>query len=346
MGMDYQEVMLMKEQALNKQRQDAIREQSYRQKAIDEQVERNAIWNKLASLNEDDGSFLDFKKKVTDSFVVEGLTVFVDNCINPAIIREETNQRLVRQMVSEFVKEEGSTNLLNRMKRTSYVMSELAYVTEQTIQSVLEAVDKNNTETFKIDDKVKNDYYDKLGKLDVDDAVNKIKENVLKQTEEFKTENMKTKLELASTADKTKQKVEKVENALQDKANSEKAKQEAEKLTEAYCWFFTLKLFVPSPTYMVSAVLESFMLLVTSAGVGVGVDVGVGVAVAFGVEVAFGAVVAFGAAVAFASSVGVGVFSTELSFTVTLQLRFSTFPSASVTFTCTVAVPTPTAVTV
>lgn len=234
MGMDYQEVMLMKEQALNKQRQDAIREQSYRQKAIDEQVERNAIWNKLASLNEDDGSFLDFKKKVTDSFVVEGLTVFVDNCINPAIIREESNQRLVRQMVSEFVKEEGSTNLLNRMKRTSYVMSELAYVTEKTIQSVLEAVDKNNTETFKIEDNVKNKYYDELSKLDVDDAVNKIKENVLKQTEEFKTENMKTKLELASTADKTKQKVEQVENKLQDKANSEKAKQEAEKLTEAY----------------------------------------------------------------------------------------------------------------
>ncbi len=232
--MDYQEIMLMRDNKAKEEAKSIIREHAERQRAISEEVDKNAIWNKLASLGADDDEFLRFKKKVTDAFVVEGLTIFVDNCVEPVLIREEYNQKLVRQMVSAFVNEEGASNLLNKMKRTSYLMSELAYVTEQTIQSVLEGVDKNNSETFKIDEKAKDEFYDKLGKVDVDEAVGKITDRVKAQVEDFKTENMAQKVQLSSALAKTQQKVDKVQDKLKEKANDEKAKMEAEKLTEAY----------------------------------------------------------------------------------------------------------------
>ena len=166
--MDYEEIMLMRENRAKKNSQAAIREHVERRNTISEETDRNAIWNKIASLGFDDYDYIDFKKKVTDAFLVEGLTILVDNCVDPILIKEEYNQKLVRQLVSAFVNEKGSMNLLNKMKKTSYLMSEMAYVTECTIQSVLEKADKNNTETFKIEQKDKDEFYNKLSKVDVD----------------------------------------------------------------------------------------------------------------------------------------------------------------------------------
>ena len=232
--MDYQEIMLMRDNMAKEQSKSIIREHAERQKAISEEVDKNAIWNKLASLGVDDDAFLNFKKKVTDAFVVEGLTIFVDNCVDPVLIREEYNQKLVRQMVSAFVNEEGSINLLNKMKRTSYVMSEMAYIIEQTIQSIIENTDKNNTEAFKIEQKDKDEFYKKLEKADVEETIDKITNRVKEQVSDFKTANMEQKVQLSSALAKTQEKVAKVENKLQEKVNDEKAKKEAEKLTEAY----------------------------------------------------------------------------------------------------------------
>lgn len=233
--MDYEEIMLMRENRAKKESQSIIREHVERRKTISEETDRNAIWNKIASLGYNDYDYIDYKKKVTDAFVVEGLTILVDNCVDPVLIREEYNQRLVRQLVSNFVKQEGATNLLNKMKRTSYLMSEMAYVTECTIQSVLEKADTKNTETFKIPAPAKNEFYQKLEKVDVDDAVGKITERVKSEVNDFVTAGMEEKQSLGAALTKTQEKVEQVKTDLAEKkANSAKAKEEATKVEEGY----------------------------------------------------------------------------------------------------------------
>ena len=232
--MDYEEIMLMRDNQAKKESQKAIKEHTMNQKAISEEVDRNAIWNKITSLNDNDYDFIDFKKKVTDAFVVEGLTIFIDNCVDPIIIKEEYNQKLVRQLVSNYVNEEGSLDLLNRMRKTSYLLSEMAYAIDTTIQSVLEKADKNNNETFKIEQKDKDEFYNKLGKVDVEESIDKITNRVKDQVNDFVTAGMEEKSQLGAVLSKTEQKVANTKEKLAAKANDEKAKEQAQKVEEGY----------------------------------------------------------------------------------------------------------------
>ena len=232
--MDYEEIMLMRKNKEKEASKSAIRQQVARQKVISESTDYNAMWNKLASKDINEYDFGDFKKKVTDAYVVEALTIFVDNCVEPILIREDYNQRLVRQMVSAFVQEEGSRKILDKMKRTSYLMSELAYVTECQIQTVLEKADKNNNEAFKIEKADNDEFYKKLSKVDVDSTINQITNRVKEQTSDFINANMTEKAQLASALTKTEEKITKNEEKLADKANDKKAKEESEKVTEGY----------------------------------------------------------------------------------------------------------------
>lgn len=230
----YEDIMLMREDVAKRNAQAAIRERVNNQKVISEEVEYNAIWNKLASLDEQSIDLMDYRKQVTDAFLVEGLTIFVDNCVNPAIIKEEYNQKLVRQLVSAFVNEEGSIKLLNKMKRTSQLMSELAYVTEKTVESVIEAADKTNTETFKIENNDKKNFYDELSKMDVDDSIAKITERVNNETKTFIEDNIKANERIKTVTAKTAEKVEESKKKADEKANSEKAAKQEAKIQEGY----------------------------------------------------------------------------------------------------------------
>lgn len=231
--MNYEEVMLMRHNAEAEKSKQSIREHTQHLKSVSEDLDYKNIWDRLASKDIDNG-YMDFKKKITDAYVVEGLTILVDNCVNPILIKEDYNQKLVRQLVSSFVNETGSVELLSKFKRTSYLMSEMAYIIENQIQSVLEKADKNNSETFKIDKKDKEKFYDKLEKIDVADSIDKITDRVRTQTTDFVNANMKEKAQLSESLAKTKQKVEDNKTKLSEKVNSKKAQEQAEQVEEGY----------------------------------------------------------------------------------------------------------------
>ena len=230
----YEDIKLTLEYNAAKEAKNAYRERKDRLVAVSEAADKSAIWDKLSSRNRNDFSYIDFKKKVTDAYVVEGLTVLVDNCLSPILIREDYHQKLVRQLVTNFVNEEGSAKLLNKFKSTSYVMSEMAYIIETTIQSILEKAKQDESKSFKLDKEDKEKFYTKLEKVDVDDAVTKITDRVRTQQQEFVNNNMEEKAALSAALTKTQTKVEDNKAKLAEKANSEKAKESAVKVEESY----------------------------------------------------------------------------------------------------------------
>jgi hypothetical protein len=233
--MYYEETKLKLEDAARQQAKADAREQSERRKAIDEAVEYNSIWDKLISAKTEGTTISDFRRKLTDAYVVEGLTVFVDNCVSPVLIREEYNQRLVRQLVSNFVKEEGSIRLLDKFKRTSYLLSEMAYIIENQVESILEKADPKNQESFKVEQQDKEKFYENLGKIDSDKATHAISSRVQLQVNDFINDNMQQKAQLAESLAKTEQKVAAKQNEINTKMAENKAKQEeAAKIEEAY----------------------------------------------------------------------------------------------------------------
>ena len=230
----YEDIKLTLEYNATKEAKNAYRERKDRLVAVSEAADKAAIWDKLSSRNRNDFSYIDFKKKVTDAYVVEGLTVLVDNCLSPILIREDYHQKLVRQLVTNFVNEEGSAKLLNKFKSTSYVMSEMAYIIETTIQSILEKAKQDESKSFKLDKEDKEKFYTKLENIDVDDAVAKITDRVRTQQQEFVNNNMEEKAALSAALTKTQNKVEDNKAKLAEKANSEKAKESAVKVEESY----------------------------------------------------------------------------------------------------------------
>ena len=230
----YEDIKLTLEYNATKEAKNVYRERKDRLVAVSEAADKAAIWDKLSSRNRNDFSYIDFKKKVTDAYVVEGLTVLVDNCLSPILIREDYHQKLVRQLVTNFVNEEGSAKLLNKFKSTSYVMSEMAYIIETTIQSILEKAKQDESKSFKLDKEDKEKFYTKLEKVDVDDAVTKITDRVRTQQQEFVNNNMEEKAALSAALTKTQNKVEDNKAKLAEKANSEKAKESAVKVEESY----------------------------------------------------------------------------------------------------------------
>ena len=230
----YEDIKLTLEYNAAKEAKNVYRERKDRLVAVSEAADKSAIWDKLSSRNRNDFSYIDFKKKVTDAYVVEGLTVLVDNCLSPILIREDYHQKLVRQLVTNFVNEEGSAKLLNKFKSTSYAMSEMAYIIETTIQSILEKAKQDESKSFKLDKEDKEKFYTKLEKVDVDDAVTKITDRVRTQQQEFVNNNMEEKAALSAALTKTQNKVEDNKAKLAEKANSEKAKESAVKVEESY----------------------------------------------------------------------------------------------------------------
>ena len=230
----YEDIKLMLEYQAAKEAKSAYYERKERLTAISESEDKAAIWSKLSSRNIDDHSFIDFKKKVTDAYVVEALTILVDNCMSPILIREEYHQKLVRQLVTNFVNEEGSTRLLNKFRGMSYVMSEMAYAIDTSVQSILEKAKQDDSNSFKLEKGDKEKFYAKLEKVDVDDAVNKITDRVRTQQQEFVNNNMEEKAALSAALTKTQNKVEDNKAKLAEKANSEKAKESAAKIEESY----------------------------------------------------------------------------------------------------------------
>lgn len=230
----YEDTKLMLEAAARKEAKQSYNQSKERLAYLSEAADRAAIWDKLNSRNRVDYSYIDYKKKLTDAYVTEGLVAIVDNCLNPVLVREQYHQKLVRQLVTNFVNEEGSMKLLKKFRGTSYIMSEMAYVIETTVESILERADKDNPESFKPDKKDKDKFYDKLSKIEVGDAVDKITDRVQDQTAEFMNTNMSEKAELAASLSKTQQKVENNKQKLVDKVNSKKEQEKAAKIEEGY----------------------------------------------------------------------------------------------------------------
>lgn len=230
----YEDTKLMLEAAARKEAKQSYNQSKERLAYLSEAADRAAIWNKLNSRNRVDYSYIDYKKKLTDAYVTEGLVAIVDNCLNPVLVREQYHQKLVRQLVTNFVNEEGSMKLLKKFRGTSYIMSEMAYAIETTVESILERADKDNPESFKPDKKDKDKFYDKLSKIEVGDAVDKITDRVQDQAAEFMNTNMSEKAELAASLSKTQQKVENNKQKLAEKVNSKKEQEKAAKIEEGY----------------------------------------------------------------------------------------------------------------
>lgn len=232
--MGYEEVMLAIKERKARETQTDINRHKALHESVSNQVDTQSIYDKLYSEDTETTRYNDFRQSVTESYIVEALTILVDNCLENHLVMQECHQKLVRQLVSNFVKEEGASSLLRKMKFTSNMMSEIAYVCEKAIQNTISAA--NKTGNLKLDKPIKDTFYDDLKDISsVDATVREITNRVRESTSEFIQQNMEEKAKLSDALAKTNAKVDEEKAKIENTPDaSEETKEQSQKMQEAY----------------------------------------------------------------------------------------------------------------
>lgn len=210
--MTYEEIELLRHSQAVTDKKNEMKQTRLETNMKLEESFKNDYYTRLYSEDTKYNDYEDFSKSVNEAFVTEALTCLVNSCLSEVTLKDEYNSRLSRQLVSNFVKEEGAHKLLTKFKGTSYLMSELAYICNKHTKAVLEKADPNDKDSLKINKKQKDDFYKDLDKASADKVVDSIRSRVMGSTQEFIDSNTKDKMKIKDILTNTKEKIENSKN--------------------------------------------------------------------------------------------------------------------------------------
>lgn len=113
-----------------------------------------------------------------------------------------------RNLVNNFIEEQGVDTLLSRFKTESFLLSEYARIVNKYTNLIIEKADKDNTDTFVVDQEEKDKFFDELDMEDAEEVATAIKIRVSDSVDEFVNSNIKQKEELKEVLTKSKEKIE------------------------------------------------------------------------------------------------------------------------------------------
>lgn len=221
--MDFDELQLMFRDSAIREKKIEMAEKRKQDNIALEEAERKRYYERLYETDDSVEEYNRFRQSVTEAFVTEALVCLTNSCINQAILSEDYNRKLSRQLVSNFVKEQGASKLIREFRSKSYMLSEMAYVCDKHIKAVLEKSDPKDKDSLKINNKQKESFYKDLDKINADKVTDTITSRVMGSTQEFIDSNTRDKMKIRDVLNSTKEKIEK-----------SKDKKNATKLQEGY----------------------------------------------------------------------------------------------------------------
>lgn len=113
-----------------------------------------------------------------------------------------------RNLVDNYIEEQGVDRIISSFKSKTFMLSEFARIIESVTKAVLEKADKNNTDTFTIEQEEKDKFFDELNFDDVDEVSIAIRKRVSDAVDEFMYSNIKQKEELKQILTASKEKMD------------------------------------------------------------------------------------------------------------------------------------------
>lgn len=113
-----------------------------------------------------------------------------------------------RNLVNNFIEEQGVDILLSKFKTETFLLSEYARIVNKYTSIITEKCDKENTDTFVVDQEDKDKFFDELDMEDADEVASAIRIRVSDSVDEFVYANIKQKEELKEVLTKSKEKID------------------------------------------------------------------------------------------------------------------------------------------
>ena len=211
-------------QALEEQEMARLNEIRERRERDRINEESNRIYDRSMASTKARESYLGFKSNLKNTLVCECIYNIYKNSI-PSYVLEAFEGKninidsICRGFVEDFVNEQGVDRLLRSWKRKNVLLREYANIVEDTMNSVVESLDKNDPSSFGVSNKDKSQFYSNLANSTPEEVVDTIKSRVVGSIETFLDDHKNMK------------------NAVTDiynQAQSKIASTEDEELKEAY----------------------------------------------------------------------------------------------------------------
>lgn len=157
-----------------------------------------------------------FLTESKDFLIVEAMNKMILQCLPDLDAQLEC---VARNCCENFVKEEGSNNILKRCKSTLF-LNEFYNIVEETYKKVVHGAADNKQDEFEIDSSTMKDYYDKLRGMNYEPMCKAIVTRVADAEKDFVASNIKDKEQIESAAEKAKDRIDSIKAKDEDTAEN------------------------------------------------------------------------------------------------------------------------------
>ena len=167
--------------------------------------------------------YVSYVTSVKDTLVTEALYKLFSESIDPKALESRTNRNIMRAIVTQYVHENTSDDILSKMRYASPCISEMSNAIEKSYKKIIESTNSDDPSTFTITPEMKDDFFASLDFSDTEAISDAIKQRVADATQDFVNANNKDHEDINDTL-----------KAAQEKINAVPDDEKSEELRESY----------------------------------------------------------------------------------------------------------------
>lgn len=151
-------------------------------------------------------AFNKFSEDVRNTLLSECIYRIYDKALG-IHVKDDTTNLIKKNLVNNFIAENGAVALLGHFRNTSNLLSEMSFLVAKYHKAIIEAVDKDKEESYVIDPIIRDRFFDELDLNDVDSVVANIRMRVTDAVEEFIQGNINDKIDIESALKDAQEKI-------------------------------------------------------------------------------------------------------------------------------------------
>ena len=149
-----------------------------------------------------------FVESVKCSLLGECIYKVFSESIDSRLAQDHQCEAVARSLISNWIQEKGVNDILSDMRTKSYVLSEFHDIVMDTVKSLRESIDMDDSGSLVMHTDIREKFFDKLDMTEVGDVTDAIGQRVAAATEDFLRNNAEDKQRIKEILTDTRDKVE------------------------------------------------------------------------------------------------------------------------------------------
>lgn len=171
-----------------------------------------AILENQANYNTKVSKYKDWSNSIRESLLADCIMSLFNESFNKIYSEDKDYDAIKQALVTNFIKEEGALNLVNKFKYASNFLAEYALLVEGFHKKLTEKVDKSCCDAYAIDPIIKDDFFTQLNLVNSEKVAAKIRERVTDAVEDFVIQNTENRIEIKDILQKAQENISKASN--------------------------------------------------------------------------------------------------------------------------------------